>query len=72
MVSCYKPKEELKMAESNVKNSMTTTVEGNNLIFTRIFDAPRELVFHALSDPEHLSKWWGPKYWTITVKDGLP
>lgn len=55
------------MAESNVKNSMTTTVEGNNLIFTRIFDAPRELVFQALSDPEHLSKWWGPKYWTITV-----
>ncbi|WNB90996.1 SRPBCC domain-containing protein [Bacillus sp. NEB1478] len=55
------------MAENHVKNSMTTTVEGTDIIFTRIFDAPRELVFQALSDPEHLSQWWGPKYWTIPV-----
>lgn len=61
------PKEEMKMAENNVKNSMTKTVEGNNLTFTRIFDAPRDLVFKVLSDPEHLSHWWGPNGWTLPV-----
>jgi uncharacterized protein YndB with AHSA1/START domain len=57
------------MAESNVKNSITTTVEGNNLIFTKSFHAPRDLVFQMLSDSEHLSKWWGPKFWTIPVSE---
>lgn len=31
---------------------------------TRVFDAPRELVFRAWTDPEHLSNWWGPKHFT--------
>ena len=28
---------------------------------TREFDAPRRLVFEALSRPEHLRRWWGPR-----------
>jgi uncharacterized protein YndB with AHSA1/START domain len=28
---------------------------------TRILDAPRELVWKAWTDPEHLSRWWGPR-----------
>lgn len=38
-------------------------------IFLRIerdFDAPRELVFRAWTDPEHLAKWWGPEGMTAT------
>ncbi len=35
---------------------------------TREFDAPRELVFKAWSEPERLAKWWGPKGFTIEVK----
>jgi len=34
------------------------------LVITRIFDAPRELVFKAWSEPEHLVRWWGPKGFT--------
>lgn len=30
------------------------------LQFSRWFDAPRELVFEALSRPDHLVRWWGP------------
>ena len=30
------------------------------LTFTRIFDAPRELVFRCMIEPEHLSHFWGP------------
>ncbi|MFI5240142.1 MAG: SRPBCC domain-containing protein [Candidatus Saccharimonadia bacterium] len=31
------------------------------LTISRIFDAPRELVFKAWTDPELLAKWWGPR-----------
>ena len=31
---------------------------------TRVFDAPRQLVFRAFTEPEHLMHWWGPKGFT--------
>ncbi len=31
-----------------------------SLNFTRIFDAPRELVFACMVDPDHLTHFWGP------------
>jgi uncharacterized protein YndB with AHSA1/START domain len=37
------------------------------LIFTRVFKAPRELVFTAFSTCEHLKRWWGPEGWTLSV-----
>ncbi len=30
------------------------------LSFTRVFDAPRELVFRCMTEPEHLTHFWGP------------
>ncbi len=30
------------------------------LIVTRRFNAPREMVWKAWTDPHHLAKWWGP------------
>lgn len=30
------------------------------LTLTRIYDGPRELVFHCMTDPEHLAHFWGP------------
>ena len=32
-----------------------------DLVVTRIFDAPRELVWQAWTDPTHLMRWWGPE-----------
>ena len=37
------------------------------VVISRIFDAPRELVFKAWTDPEHLVKWFGPKDFSATV-----
>jgi uncharacterized protein YndB with AHSA1/START domain len=34
--------------------------EPGELSFTRVFDAPRELVFRCLIEPEHLTRFWGP------------
>lgn len=43
-------------------------MEGKNeFLITREFDAPRDLVFKAWSEPERLAKWWGPKGFTINV-----
>ncbi|WP_194910789.1 SRPBCC family protein [Catenulispora rubra] len=30
------------------------------LVISRVFDAPRRLVYRAFTDPEHLAAWWGP------------
>src|SRR5580700_11269312 len=37
------------------------------LFTTRIFDAPREVVFRAWTDPERMKRWWGPKNFTNPV-----
>lgn len=33
-----------------------------DVTLTRVFDAPRELVFKAFTDPQLMAQWWGPKY----------
>jgi len=38
-----------------------------SIIGVREFDAPRELVFAAWTDPKHLSQWWGPNGFTTTT-----
>ncbi len=35
---------------------------------TRVFDAPRELVFRAWTERQHLAQWWGPHGFTISTK----
>lgn len=37
---------------------------GKALVIERLFDAPRELVFKAWSEPERMMQWWGPKEFT--------
>jgi uncharacterized protein YndB with AHSA1/START domain len=37
------------------------------LVITRVFDAPRELVFKAWTDPTQVAQWWGPKGFTNPV-----
>jgi uncharacterized protein YndB with AHSA1/START domain len=34
---------------------------------TRLLDAPRELVWQCLTDPQHLAHWWGPNGFSITT-----
>lgn len=42
-------------------SKMLSETAGNDVVFTRIIDAPRELVFKAWTDPKLLAQWWGPK-----------
>jgi uncharacterized protein YndB with AHSA1/START domain len=34
--------------------------ETRQLAISRVFDAPRELVYRTFTDPDHLAEWWGP------------
>jgi uncharacterized protein YndB with AHSA1/START domain len=47
----------------------TTTIysEGGDLTFERTFDAPREQVWKAFTDPQIVPRWWGPHGTTTTV-----
>ena len=38
-----------------------------DITFTRVLDAPRELVFKAWTEPGHFANWWGPKGFTLEV-----
>jgi uncharacterized protein YndB with AHSA1/START domain len=50
-------------------NQTTITAEPGKqeLVITREFDAPRELVFKTVMDPELVSQWWGPRYLSTEV-----
>ena len=49
----------------------TTTIysDGGDLTFERTFDAPRELVWKAFTDPNLVPRWWGPHGTTTTVAE---
>jgi uncharacterized protein YndB with AHSA1/START domain len=38
-----------------------TTPSDREIVMTRVFDAPRELVFEAHTSCEHMTNWWGPR-----------
>ena len=43
--------------------------EARTIGATRVFDAPRELVFDAWTDAKHISNWWGPRGFTTTTHE---
>lgn len=53
-----------------MKNTGTLTVSlpsDCEIALTRVFKAPRELVYHAFSDPEILKRWFGPRGWSLVT-----
>ena len=49
------------------KGDFVTTPTDLEIVMTRVFDAPLELVFRAYTDPELIPRWWGPRGTTTTV-----
>lgn len=39
------------------------------IVLSRTYDAPRELVWQAWTRPEHMAKWWGPNGFTTTTSE---
>jgi uncharacterized protein YndB with AHSA1/START domain len=46
-----------------------TTPSDTEIVMTRVFDAPRELVFEAHTSCEHVSRWWGPRKYEFASCD---
>jgi uncharacterized protein YndB with AHSA1/START domain len=43
-----------------------------DVVFKRTFDAPREIVFRALTDPTLIPNWWGPRKYATIVDEMEP
>jgi uncharacterized protein YndB with AHSA1/START domain len=46
---------------------MTETATAQEITMRRVFEAPRELVWDAWTEPEQLVEWWGPPGWTTAL-----
>jgi uncharacterized protein YndB with AHSA1/START domain len=55
------------MTARNAKVDAPTEPSAQEFVITRVFEAPRELVWKAHSEVEHLKHWWGPKGFTLEV-----
>lgn len=42
-------------------------VNAPSFLLERVFNGPRNLVFKAFSEAEHLEKWWGPRGWILSA-----
>lgn len=51
----------------NTGSLKVTTPTDREIVLTRVFDAPRQLVFDAFSKPELLKRWFGPRGWSLAV-----
>ena len=45
-----------------------TATADREIIVSRVFDAPRELVWDAWTDPKQVVRWWGPRGFTTTIE----
>jgi uncharacterized protein YndB with AHSA1/START domain len=53
---------------ANNGSALTVTLPSDReIVLSRVFDAPRELVFEACSKPEHLARWWGQSGSTLVL-----
>jgi uncharacterized protein YndB with AHSA1/START domain len=48
-------------------NDLTDAQSDRAIVITRIFNAPRELVFKAWTEPTQVAQWWGPRGFTTKV-----
>ncbi|MFZ0637662.1 MAG: SRPBCC domain-containing protein [Candidatus Acidiferrales bacterium] len=54
---------------AGTRNSFIEDSSDREIVVTRVFDAPRELVFKAFTEPKHVAQWWGPIGFTTTINE---
>lgn len=58
--------EKKKIRQSEREQTMAN-LDVSEVTVTRVFDAPRELVFKAFTDPELIAQWWGPNEFDVAA-----
>jgi uncharacterized protein YndB with AHSA1/START domain len=51
------------------KNNPEENASDREIVITRTFAAPRELVWRAMTDPQHVVHWWGPRGFSTTIEE---
>lgn len=51
----------------NTGTLKVTTPSPREVVLTRVFDAPRHLVYEAMTRPELVKRWFGPHGWSLAV-----
>jgi uncharacterized protein YndB with AHSA1/START domain len=51
------------------QDSSTDTRSDREIVITRMFNAPRDLVFKAWTEPSQIAQWWGPEGFTTRVTE---
>ena len=46
----------------------TSPASDREIVISRVVDAPRELVWRAWTEPQHVAQWWGPRGFSTTIK----
>jgi uncharacterized protein YndB with AHSA1/START domain len=49
------------------ESKQTVAAAGSEFEISRVFDAPRELVFRAFTEADRMAQWWGPKGFKMLV-----
>jgi uncharacterized protein YndB with AHSA1/START domain len=57
------------MPESDARAIEGAGQSERRLTISRVFDAPRELVFKVWTDPAHVAQWWGPSGFKTTIQE---
>jgi len=68
-IRAVRDKKENSMPADNARTRAGSNLERQDLVVTRVFDAPRELVWKAWTEAEHFSKWFSPYGFTIPECD---
>ena len=54
-------------ATRQIGDTTFTMPSDREIVITRVLNAPRRTVFEALTGPQHVPRWFGPKGWTLPV-----
>jgi len=50
------------------KDNPPENTANREIVIARTFEAPRELVWEAWTNPQHVAQWWGPRAFTTTIE----
>ena len=50
---------------TRAQTNVVADTAARTITVSRVYAAPRERVFRAFTEPEHLARWWGPEGWQI-------
>lgn len=54
---------------TKTKAGTAEDLSNREIVISRVFAAPRELVWEVWTDPKHIVEWWGPEGFTMTIQE---